>query len=175
MPFRYQLQKALDLREREEKRVDAEVLDAQRRVANEQGVLDEIELRKAAAQKGLSAQMTAGATSDVAASNDYIQSLNMRIELQMRALRAAQEALNVVKAKQTEVRTARQKLEKHKDLKRAEWLIEDKKREAKRMDEMAGTIFMKKRLANEEATLEELDRLEKLAKLQLLRAMREKR
>ena len=175
MPFRYQLQKALDLREREEKRVDAEVLDAQRQLANEQGVLNEIELRKAAAQKGLSAQMTAGATSDVAASNDYIQSLNMRIELQMRSVRAAQEALNVVKTKQAEVRQARQKLEKHKDIKRAEWLIEDKKREAKRMDEMAGTIFMKKRLAADEALNEELDRMEKLAKLKLLRALRDQR
>lgn len=175
MPFKYQLQKALDLREREEKRVDAEVLDAQRKLKAEQDRLAEIDMRKAAAQKGLNAQMAAGATGDVAASNDYIQSLSLRIEQQQKLVSAANAVLNEVKSRQAEVRQARQKLEKHREMKLVEWQAEQKKKDAKRIDEMAGTIFMKKRMLAEEAGIEELERFEKLAKLQALRALREGR
>lgn len=175
MPFRYQLQKVLNLMENREKAIDAELLGATALRNVELAKLNEIETRKTAAQKGLNAQMASGATPDVAASNDYIQLLDLRRESQSKALAAANKVVDDVTKRQTEARKERQKLEKHKTMKLEEWKIEDKKREAKRTDEMAGTIFMKNRAKAEENAIEELDRLDKMEKLKLLRQMREKR
>lgn len=175
MPFRYQLQKVLDLMERREKSIDAEVMEASAIRNREQDKLNEIDLRKAAAQKGLQTQMASGATGDVAASNDYIQLLNIRLEQQARQLKAADEKLDDAKKRQFEARKERQKIEKHKEMKLEDWKAQEKKKDAQRIDEMAGTIFMKKRYLAEEANQEELDRLEKLQKLKLLRELREKR
>lgn len=174
MPFRYQLQKVQDLKEKEKKAIDAEVMEKSARRNAEQAKLDELEMRRAAAQKGLAAQMAQGAT-DVAASNDYIQLLGVRAEGQRKVLKDAEAVLAEAVGRQTEVQKFLKKLEKHREMKFTEWQAKEKKREAQRIDEMAGTIFMKKRAALEEATLEELDRMEKLEKLKLLRAMREKR
>lgn len=175
MPFRYQLQKVQDLKDKEKKAIDAEVMEKSARRNQEQDKLDELEIRRAAAQKGLASQMAAGATGDVAASNDYIQLLGMRIEAQRKVLAQAEAVLAEATGRQTEVQKFLKKLEKHRDMKFADWQAVQKKKEAQRIDEMAGTIFMKKRLAAEETALEELDRMEKLEKLRLLKAMREKR
>lgn len=175
MPFRYQMQKVLDLMVNREKAIDAEVMAATAVRDGEKAKLDEIELRKVAAQKGLNAQMASGATADVASSNDYIQVLGQRAEAQARLLRAADGKLAEVKERQKIAKQERNKIEKHRDLKLEQWKAEEKKKEAKRMDEMAGTIFMKKRAATEENNLEELARLEKLQKLQALKDLREKR
>jgi flagellar export protein FliJ len=175
MPFRYQLQKVLDLMERREKSLDAEVMEASAIRNRELDKFNEMDTRKAAAQKGLQAQMASGATGDVAASNDYIQLLNLRLEQQNKMLKAADAQLEDAKKRQFEARKERQKIEKHKEMKLAEYKIVEKKKDAQKIDEMAGTIFMKKRYAAEEANLEELDRLEKLQKLRLLQEMREKR
>ena len=80
MPFRYKLQTVLGLLEKKEKQIDAEVLEVARKRDIELDKLNEMEMRKNAAQKGLAGQMAAGAT-DVAASNDYIQLLNQRAHL----------------------------------------------------------------------------------------------
>lgn len=174
-PFRYQLQKVLDLMEKQEKVLDAEVMSLQAARNAEKAKLDEIEMRKNAAQKGLAGQMQAGATGDVAASNDYIQMLGSKGDVQKKALAAADKVLEAAKEKQTEARRERQKLEKHKEMKRDIWKLEEKKRDAKKIDEQAGTIFMKKRAANEEAAIEEADRATKMEQLRLLKEMREKR
>jgi flagellar export protein FliJ len=175
MPFRYQMQKVLDLMMNREKAIDAEVQAATAIRDAEKAKLDEIDMRKLAAQKGLSAQMAAGATSDVAASNDYIQVLNQRAEAQARVLRGHQATLEAVKVRQVIAKQERNKIEKHREVKEDIWKAEEKKKEAKRMDEMAGTIFMKKRLQNEEANREELERSEKMAALKVLRELRDKR
>lgn len=174
-PFRYQMQKVLDLMVNKEKAIDAEVLSKTAERDLEQAKLDEIRLRKAAAQKGLSAQMSAGATGDVASSNDYIQMLDQRAEAQAKVLRAREEVLKEAKERQKIAKQERNKIEKHRDKKQEEWAAEEKKREAKRTDEMAGTIFMKKRAQLEEANLEELERLEKMAKLKAFQELRDKR
>lgn len=175
MAFKYQMQKVLYLMENREKAIDAEVLAASHARNIEQDKLNEIELRKTAAQKGLNAQMASGATSDVASSNDYIQLLNLRVEAQMKVLKAAEQVVEAAKEKQMVARRERQKIEKHKEMKFKEWLIEDKKKEAKRIDEMAGNIFMKKRAMNAEMAIEDMERMEKMQKLELLKLMREKR
>jgi flagellar export protein FliJ len=173
MPFRYKLQNVLSLLEKKEKQIDAEVLEASRKRDIELDKLNELEVRKTAAQKGLSGQMAAGAT-DVAASNDYIQLLNQKAEQQNRALKASEAALDEVKKRQADARRERSKLEKHKEMMLDLWKLEEKKRDAKRIDDMAGTIFMKKRALLEAERLDELERLEKLEKLRMLRALREK-
>lgn len=175
MPFKYQLQKVLDLIERKEKEVDAKVMAAAARRDIEQAKLAELELRKNAAQKGLGAQMAAGATPDVAASNDYIQMLGQKQEQQKQALGKALKELEAIQEIQTQVRRERTKLEKHKEMKLVEYQAVVKKKEAQRIDEMAGTIFMKRRYREEEENAELADRLEKMEKLKLLREMREKR
>jgi flagellar export protein FliJ len=172
MPFRYKLQTVLSLLEKKEKQIDAEVLEAARKRDIELDKLNEMEMRKNAAQKGLAGQMQAGAT-DVAASNDYIQLLNHRAQQQATALKASETALEEIKKKQAEARRERTKLEKHKELMLDQWKIEEKKREAKRTDDMAGTIFMKKRALLEEERLEELARMEKYEMLMKLRALQE--
>ena len=173
MPFRYKLQTVLSLLEKKEKQIDAEVLEVARKRDIELDKLNEMEMRKNAAQKGLAGQMAAGAT-DVAASNDYIQLLNQRAQQQAAALKAVETELEGVKKKQAEARRERTKLEKHKEMMLDQWKVEEKKREAKRTDDMAGTIFMKKRALLEEERLEELARMEKYEMLQKLRALREK-
>lgn len=175
MAFRYQLQKVLDLIERKEKEVDAKVMAAAARRDIEQGKLDEIDIRRNAAQKGLSAQMSAGATPDVAASNDYIQLLGQKLDTQKRALATAEQELKAIQEVQTQVRRERSKLEKHREMKLVEYQAVVKKKEAQRIDEMAGTIFMKRRKALEEENADLAERLEKLEKLKLLREMRDKR
>src|SRR5207302_1203011 len=110
MAFNYQLQKVLTLMEDEEKRIDGLVMEASSRRDAELAIQAEIETRKAAAQKGLGAQMAAGATPDVAASNDYIQVLNLKLEAQMKQVKAAEGRLGELKARQVEARTKRQKI-----------------------------------------------------------------
>ncbi|MDB5096706.1 MAG: Flagellar export protein FliJ [Cyanobacteria bacterium RYN_339] len=175
MPFRYQMQKVLDLMLNREKAIDAEVMAATAARNIEQAKLDEIDMRKNAAQKGLSAQMGAGATADVAASNDYIQALNLRAEAQMKYVKAAQTVVNAASEKQTAARRERKKIEQHKEMKLKIWQAEEKKKDAKKMDEMAGTIFMKKRALNEENARDEAERDVKMEQLRLLRELREKR
>lgn len=174
-PFRYKLQKILDLMEKREKQVDAEVLAAKAKRDAELDALQAITVRRTAAQKGLQAQMAQGATPDVAASNDYIQALGMRAEAQNRRVKEAEQVLDAATKKQMAVRRDRQRIEKHKEMKHVIYQAEEKSREAKRIDEMAGTMFMKKRQREDEALTEEQERLEKLEKLKLLKALREKR
>jgi flagellar export protein FliJ len=175
LAFRYSLQRVLDLVERKEKEVDAKVMAASARREHAQAALSQVEFRRDSAQKGLSAQMSSGATGDVAASNDYIQFLGQKIAQQQRAVQEADAALKEVQTLQQAVRKERMKLEKHREMKRAEWLDEERRKEARRVDEMAGTIFMKKRVAQEEEQRELLERLEKLEKLRQLQALRERR
>lgn len=173
MPFRYKLQNVLTLLEKKEKQIDAEVLETARKRDSELDRLNELETRKNAAQKGLSNQMASGAV-DVAASNDYIQLLAQKAQTQNQALKAAERALEEVKKRQADARRERTKLDKHKEMELVLWKLEEKKRDAKKIDEMAGTIFMKKRNLLEEERLEDLDRTEKMQKLRLLQALREK-
>jgi flagellar export protein FliJ len=175
VPFRYQLQKVLDLMETREKSLEADVLAAQQRFNIEQDKLDEINTRKTAAQKGLSGQMASGATTDVKANNDYIQMLDLRLEAQYKSLSSFQKELDAAIDKQMAARRERQKIEKHKEMKFDIFKLEQKKKDAQRIDEMAGTIFMKKRAQNEESAREDGERLEKMEKLRLLRELREKR
>lgn len=174
MPFKFQLQKLMDIMEMQEKRIDARVLECTARRNAEQDALDEMSTRRHAAQKGLSASMAAGATGDVAASNDYIQLLGLKVDAQAKQVQMAQQTLDAVLLEQQKARREREKFEKLKQKKFEEWLLQEKKREAQRTDEMAGTIFMKQRAIAEEERLIELERLEKLQKLQLLRQLREK-
>lgn len=175
MPFRYRMQKVLQLMELQEKQCDAEVMARTKDRDAEQDVLNELGLRKAASQKGLQAQMTAGATPDVAASNDYIQHLNLKIAAQEKRVAEANAKLKSATDLQHEARRNRKKIEAHRDKAKEVWAVEEKKAEAKRMDEMAGTIFMKKRGLAAEAELEAAERLAKLEALRALRARREGR
>ena len=165
----------LELIERKEKEVDAKAMAADAKRAAEQAKLDEIDMRRNAAQKGLSAQMNAGATPDVAASNDYIQLLGQRLDAQKSVVAAAEKELEAIREVLKQVRKEKGKLEKHREMKLDDYKAQEKKKEARRIDEMAGTIFMKRRNAIEEENLELADRMDKLEKLKLLRAMREKR
>lgn len=175
MPFNYNLQKILDLIEKKQKEIDAKVMASAAKRAIEQGKLDEMELRRSAAQKGLGAQMAAGATPDVAASNDYITMLGQRQEQQKRHVVTAENELKAIQEVQTTVREERSKLEKHREMKLVDYQAVVKKKEAQRIDEMAGTIFMKRRNALEEENNELADRMDKMQKLKLLKEMREKR
>lgn len=175
MPFRYQMQKVLQLMELQEKQCDAEVLARTRERNAEQDLLNELQQRKAASQKGLQAQMSAGATPDVAASNDYIQHLNLKMAAQEKRLALAQGKLDAATELQHEARRNRKKMEAHRDKAKEAWALDEKKAEAKRTDEMAGTIFMKKRGLAAEEELEAAERLAKLEALRKLRALREGR
>lgn len=175
MPFKYQLQKVLDMMEKRKKALDAEVMLKRAALNAEQDKLGEMSTRKNAAQKGLSASMAAGATADVAASNDYIQLLNLKIEAQTKAVKAAEAALKDAEGRRTELQKEMKKFEQHKEIKLLEWQAVQKKKEAQRTDEMAGTIFRKKRLAADEANAEEEERLERIRRLQALRALQAQR
>jgi flagellar export protein FliJ len=175
MPFRYSLQRVLDLVERKEREVDAKVMAAVAARDQELARLADIEFRRAAAQKGLSSQMQAGPTSDVAAANDYIQFLGQRLVQQQRMLTSAEDSLKQIQELQQAVRRERRKLEKHREMKRDEWSDEERRREARRIDEMAGGIFMKRRFALDEEQAELAERLEKLEKLRQLRELRDRR
>ncbi|MEB3221519.1 MAG: flagellar export protein FliJ [Candidatus Sericytochromatia bacterium] len=174
MPFRYNLQRVLDLVERKEREVDAKVMAAAAARDHELAKLADIEFRRASAQKGLATQMQAGPASDVAAANDYIQFLGQRMSQQQRALNEAEAGLKQIQELQQAVRKERRKLEKHREMKRDEWMAEERRREARRIDEMAGGIFMKRRFALDEEQAELAERLEKLEKLRQLRELRER-
>ncbi|MEB3330121.1 MAG: flagellar export protein FliJ [Candidatus Sericytochromatia bacterium] len=175
MPFRYSLQRVLDLVDRKEREVDAKVMAAASARDQELARLADLEFRRTAAQKGLNGQLQAGPAADVAAANDYIQFLGQRLGQQQRALAAAEDSLKQIQELQQAVRRERRKLEKHREMKRDEWSAEERRREARRIDEMAGGIFMKRRFAAEEEQAEVLERLEKLEKLRQLRELRERR
>lgn len=175
MPFRYQLQKVLNLMETREKTLDAEVLAAKAERDAEAAKLAEATARHDAAQTGLAAQMAEGAVPDVAARNDYVQFLQSRIDMQAKVLAGSESKLAAATERQMKARQERQKIEKHKAMKLEDWKVQEKKREAQRIDEMAGTIFMKRRNAAEESAAEESERLERLMKLRALQALKEKR
>jgi flagellar export protein FliJ len=169
MPFKYALQKVLSLMEQKEKSLDADVL-AKTTVRDELlAELKEIEARQTAAEKGLKSQMESGATTDVAAANDYIQMVRFKYQAQDKKVKSAQYDLDLATAARDKQRQEKAKIEKHREMKLADYKILEKKKEAQRTDEMAGTIFMKKRLLEEEARIEEAERLERLAKLALAR------
>ncbi|MEB3197131.1 MAG: flagellar export protein FliJ [Candidatus Sericytochromatia bacterium] len=175
MAFQYSLQRVLELIERKEQEVDAKVMAAAARRDQEVAKLAEIEFRRVSAQKGLNAQMAQGATSDVAAHHDYIQFLGQKMGAQQRSLQEAEQSLKAIQSVQEAVRRERKKLEKHREMKRAEWQEQERRKEARRIDEMAGTIFMKRRLVLEEENRELAERLEKMEKLRLLKLLRERR
>jgi flagellar FliJ protein len=143
--FRYNLQKVLDFRAKREEKAKQGLSDANHERDVQQDLLDQLTARHASAQRQMGDQLTAGRANDVQASNDYVSSLDGKVKDQKDKLAKAQATVDEAKKRYIETSKERSIMEKHRDKEKLKWFNEEKRIEAINLDEMANTIFLKKR------------------------------
>ena len=154
--FLYKLQKVLDFRAKKEEKAKQGLSDANHQRDVQQDLLDQLTARHSSAQRQMGDQLSAGRANDVQASNDYVSSLDGKVKDQKDKLTKAQAAVDEAKKRYIETSKERSIMEKHRDKEKLKWRNEEKRIEAINLDEMANTIFLKKRrLDAEEKEAEE--------------------
>ncbi|HEY9765393.1 MAG TPA: flagellar export protein FliJ [Chroococcales cyanobacterium] len=143
--FLYKLQKVLDFRAKREEKAKQGLSDANHERDVQQDLLDQLTARHASAQRQMGDQLTAGRANDVQASNDYVSSLDGKVKDQKDKLAKAQATVDEAKKRYIETSKERSIMEKHRDKEKLKWFNEEKRIEAINLDEMANTIFLKKR------------------------------
>ena len=173
--FLYRLQKVLDLRIRKADQLKLELASATRLRDAEVVKLNQLVERRQKAQKALETQLAEGAVAEVQMTNDFIQAVNAKVEAQNKAVARANKNVEELRKKLLEASKERQIMDKHKEKKREEWLLEQKRIEAKNTDEMAGNIYHAGRRKLNGSLEEEARYADVQQKLQLLKMLREKR
>lgn len=151
--FRYKLGKVLDLRERKEDKTKKDKAVAERERDRERDALDELKTRLSASQKAVGNSLANGQTANVQMGNDYSAALEKKIAEQEKRLKEAEIRLVDLEKAVTLATRDVKILEKHKDKSKERWQVEENKKEAKNLDEMAvqGYLKREKRRLEDEA------------------------
>lgn len=158
MPFRYRLQKVLDVREREKKEQEQVVIAAKNEVIKIEQMID-LNRREIASTR---AEMRKADFMMYEAYDNYLQHLYKKEEELLEQKKAAEEILEREKQKLIEAEKKVKVLEKHKEHAKEAYIEEEKKAELKTLSETAvQKYFARTRQAAED---EELDRLRELKK-----------
>jgi len=139
--FKYRLQIVLDLRIRKEDQLKLDLAAATRVRDGEVVKLNQMVDRRQKAQKSLEGHLAEGAVSEVQMTNDFIQAMTAKVDAQNRSVARANVNVEEIRKKLMEASKERQIMDKHKEKAKEEWMAEQKKLEAKTVDEQAGNIF----------------------------------
>jgi flagellar FliJ protein len=139
MPFRYRLQKIYELRERRLEEQKEAVVQAQERVREAEAVVQKIKNDiRLLQQNMLSAPHTL-----MQAHDDYIHNQYYQLDVAYVNLKAAQDDLEYEKQMLIKAQSDLEALAKHKEKCYEEYLEEEKKREMKMLDEVAGQRYFR--------------------------------
>jgi flagellar FliJ protein len=172
--FIYSLQKILDIRERKESQLKAELASSIRTRDLEVAALNTLVEKRAKGQKALEGYLSRGEVADVQNTNLFLQNLSGKIENQNRVVSKANMKVEDVRKKLTQASKEKKIIEKHKEKKHEEWKEEFKKWENKLMDEIAGQIFNRQIKKKAEVLEEELRYQENQEKRKVMLALKAK-
>jgi flagellar FliJ protein len=151
--FIYRLQKVFELRERKKKEHEQRVVNAQKRVREVELAIEE----KRNEIRMVHKNMLASPHTMMAAHDEFIHYLNEQLEELHQDLARAKEILEYERQLLIKAQADMEALIKHQDKAREEWLEDEKRREMKTLDEIAGQRYFR---AKQQA---ELDLAEDLA------------
>lgn len=151
--FVYRLQKVFELRERKKKEHEQRVVDAQKRVREVETAIEE----KRNEIRMVHRNMLNSPHTMMAAHDQFIHHLNEQLEELYNELARAKEALEYERQLLIKAQADLEALVKHQEKAKEEWLEDEKRREMKMLDEIAGQRYFRAKLQ------EELDLAEELA------------
>lgn len=172
--FVYQMQKILDMRERKESQLKAELANCIRTRDLEVAALNTLVEKRTKAQKSLEGFLARGEVAEVQNTNIFLQNMAGKIDNQNRVVSKANLKVEEVRKRLTIAAKEKKIIEKHKEKKHEEWKEDFKKWENKLMDEIAGQIFNRQRKRAEEVLEEEVRYLEVKEKKKLMLALKAK-
>ncbi len=173
--FQYRLEKVLDFRARKVETLQAELALAIRDRDTEVAMLNALSEKRQKAQKSLEGYLARGDVAEVQQTNSFLENMANKIESQTKMVAKMNESVELIRKKLVVASKEKKIMDKHKEKKLEEWKVEQGKIEAKKLDEMAGTIF-RKNLAMKLLTQEEEDRrLEMQEKNALMAALKMKK
>lgn len=142
--FKYRLGKVLSLRERKEDKLKRDKGAAERERDRERDALDELKTRLTGAKKAIGNSLAQGQTANVQMGNDYAASLEKKIEEQEKRVKAAEQ--KVEELDKTLILATRDVkiLEKHKEKSRERWKLDEDRKEAINLNEMANQGYLKR-------------------------------
>lgn len=149
--FRYRLQQVFDLRERKKKEQEQKVIQAQRRVREIELLIEE----KKNEIKTVRHHMMTSHHTMMSAHDEYIHHLNQELDALYQDLAQAQQQLAYEKQLLVKAQADLEALIKHKEKMHQEYLEEEKRKEMKQLDEVAGQRYFRGQLAQEEDDLED--------------------
>lgn len=140
--FVYRLQKVFELRERKKKEQEQRVVEAKKKVhAIELAIEEKKNEIRLIRQNMLSAHHTM-----MAAHDQFLHHLNAELDKLHQDLAMARQALEYEMQLLIKAQAELEALVKHKEKAREEWLEEEKKREMKLLDEVAGQRYFRAEL-----------------------------
>jgi flagellar protein FliJ len=151
--FVYRLQKVFELRERKKKEHEQRVIDAQKRVREVETAIEE----KRNEIRMVHRNMLASPHTMMAAHDQFIHHLNDQLEELFQELIRAKTALEYERQLLIKAQADLEALVKHQEKAKEEWLEDEKRREMKMLDEIAGQRYFRAKLQ------EELDLAEEMA------------
>jgi len=150
--FVYRLQKVFELRERKKKEHEQRVIDAQKRVREVETAIEE----KRNEIRTVHRNMLASPHTMMAAHDQFIHHLNAQLEDLHLELARAKEALEYERQLLIKAQADLEALIKHQEKAKEEWLEDEKRREMKMLDEIAGQRYFRAKLQAELDLAEEL-------------------
>ena len=152
--FKYRLEKVLEFRTRKVETLQGELALAIRDRDTEVAMLNALSEKRGKAQKSLEGYLSRGEVAEVQATNTFLENLSKKLDAQERMVSKMNESVDEIRKKLVVASKEKKIMVKHKEKKKEEWKVEQAKIDAKKLDEMAGTIFRqnlaKKRLVIEE-------------------------
>ena len=150
MAFKYRLKQVFNLRERKKKEQEQRVVDAQNRVRQvELQIEEKLHEIRSVRQSMLVVHHTL-----MPATDKFLQKLNDDLTALYEDLALAQQALAHEKQLLIKAQADLEALVKHRDKMYEEWLEEEKRREMKQLDEVAGQRFFRKQQEDLQEALE---------------------
>ncbi len=161
--FRYRLGKVLDVRVLKEDRTKRELATAERERDRERDLLDALQARLSASQKAVGNSLASGQTANVQMGNEYSAALGTKIAEQAKRVKAAEDRIaELEKAVKLATRDVKI-LEKHKDKSKERWQLEENRKEANWINELAVQGYLKRERRRLEDEAEEAEHEAQLA------------
>lgn len=144
--FVYRLQKVFELRERKKKEQEQRVIDAQKKVRAVEAAIEE----KRKESREVQNNMLNSPHTLMAVHDQYLHTLNQKIELLHMDLTMAQQELHEERQRLIKAQADLEALIKHREKMEEEWREEEKRLELKMLDEVAGQRYFRAQLAQME-------------------------
>jgi len=172
--FMYSMQRILDMRERKEDQLKAELAGSIRTRDLEVAALNTLVEKRGKGQKALEGYLSRGEVAEVQNTNLFLQNLASKVDNQNRTVTKSNLKVEDVRKKLTIASKEKKIIEKHKEKKNEEWKEDVKKHENKQMDDIASQIFNRQLRKKEDIMEEDLRYQENQEKKKLMLALKAK-